>query len=118
MTESDFEDLLSQVAPFLPPDKEFLPIYDQCVSLSPDDVVKYISDHKYFSIYHDAIEASIRGMTPQEVAVVLTNKFIDIYFPDLVKRINSSETEFELYKSVIFMLVERINGGKDVCKSN
>jgi hypothetical protein len=81
--------------------------YIAFTSMSPGAIVGFIMNNVTFLAYIDLVQAAIDGMEPKAVGRVLTT-FIDKNYPNVMQRINTNEDEFQLYRSVIYKLVEEI----------
>ena len=82
-------------------------LYAQMRILSSDDIVSLICGNDMFISYADQIKMAINGMDIKGIGLVLT-QFIDANWPSLMQMINSSDAEFELFKSVVIKLVDEI----------
>lgn len=95
----------------LPVESKISHLYPRIVLLCVDDVMSIIASHPQFDEYRGLLRDSITGMDYRGVGRVIT-ALIDKDYPVLMKRLNSNEAEFELYKSVIIALVENIKSGE------
>jgi len=82
-------------------------LYAQMRILSSDDIVSLICSNDMFISYADQIKMAINGMDIKGIGLVLI-QFIDANWPSLMQMINSSDAEFELFKSVVIKLVDEI----------
>lgn len=85
--------------------------YPIIVKMSSDDIVSLIMNNTTFVAYIDIIRQSIEGLEVGDVGRSLT-RFIDKNFPDIMQRLYSNETEFELFKEVVTRVIGEIRNGR------
>jgi hypothetical protein len=94
-----------------PSEDYVLEIYAQLRVLPAEDVAYMITNDDHFASYINTslVRAAIRGMDIRGIGFVVTT-FIDRNFPGLMRHINSSESDFLLYKNVLTILLSEIRG--------
>jgi hypothetical protein len=81
--------------------------YSTLKELSADRIISLITSDQDFVANINNIRVAIDGMDIRGVGSLVT-RVIDKNYPELMKQINSSDAEFELYKSVIIGLLANI----------
>jgi hypothetical protein len=103
-----FGELLGIVSrsPSFPSNDAIASAYLQVINFPVDDIVHLITSDSLFVANRDIIRGSIDGMDERAIGKYLIEHFIDFNFPDLMKRINSSDDEFAILKSVIIGVIK------------
>lgn len=107
MINDKFFHLLDEVSPFFPPPEKVLSDYGGLVVKTPSEIVSLISSTPYFSAFKYDVHNSITGMEPKEVAKVLIS-VLDIHYHEILTRLNSDEAQFNLFRDVVYGLVEEV----------
>lgn len=94
-----------------PTEQRVMELYVTLHNLPAEDIVMVAVSDPKFSAYIDLIKTAIVGMDVSSIGKVLVS-FIDKYFPELMKKINTDEADFVLFKAVVAGLVAEIRKGE------
>ena len=106
-----FDDLLGRATclPGFPSPGDIESLYPSLSSMPADDIVYMITSDPRFNQYRDIISSAISGMHIKGIGYAIT-KFIDIYFPFVLERLNSNESDLALYRAVVVGIVSNLHG--------
>lgn len=93
-------------SPSFPTEDTVLGMYNSVRSVPSEVIIKLIMSDPRVSEFTDLIHSASAGMDVRGMAHVVAT-VLDKYFPNLVEVINTSESDFTLYKELITGLADK-----------